>query len=290
MTFALATLVSAVVCGRTMGMAAAVLGAGAGTILSIVYPNPHSLGGPDIVSVTAYLLAAVGVVLVGDAVRRAFEDLDAQRARLAAVLEVARVGLWDMDLQRGVGVQSSTPFERSRPSATPKEYRRWWQWVHPDDRERVEATWRRALRDHTDFRAEYRLRLRDDSMHWVYGSGRFVYGADGEPVRALGAFYETTDLKRADEAERRLSLHAENSPLAIVEWDFDFCVTRWSADAERIFGWTAEEVLGKRVDAFPLVYEDDVAKVDDVMRSMSDGTATRTVSLNRNRRKDGRVI
>ena len=290
MTFALATLVSAVVCGRTMGMAAALLGAGAGTILSVAYPSPHRLGGPDVVSVSAYLLAAVGIVLVGDAVRRAFEDLETQRARLAAVLEVARVGYWDMDLRRGVGVQSSTPFERPRPAAAPAEFRRWWQWVHPDDRERVEAAWRRALQDHTDFRAEYRLRLRDDSMHWVYGAGRFVYGPDGEPVRALGAFYETTDLKRADEAERRLSLHAENSPLAIIEWDFDYCVTRWSADAERIFGWTAEEVLGKRVDAFPILYEGDAAKVDQVMRSMNDGTATRTVSLNRNRRKDGRVI
>jgi PAS domain S-box-containing protein len=291
MTFALATLVSAAVCGRTMGMLAALLGAGAGTVLSVAYGvSPHPLGGPDVVSVSAYLLAAVGIVLVGNAVRKAFVDLERQRARLAAVLEVGRVGYWDMDLRTGVGVQSSTPFERPRPSTAPMEYRRWWQWVHPDDRERVEAEWRRALRDHTDFRAEYRLQLRDDSMHWVYSSGRFVYGPDGEPARALGAFYETTDLKRADDAERLLSLHAENSPLAIIEWDFDFRVTRWSADAEGIFGWTAEEVLGTRFDAFPLVYEGDVAKVDEVLRSMSDGTATRNVSLNRNRRKDGRVI
>jgi PAS domain S-box-containing protein len=293
MTFALATLVSTVVGARTMGMLAAVLGAAAGTALSVTYGmSLHPLGGPDIVSVAAYLLAAGGIVLVGDAVRTAFLDLEAERARLAAVLEVGRVGYWDMDLRSGVGVQSSTPFERPGPgpSATPMEFRQWREWVHPDDRERVEAEWRRALRERTDFRAEYRLRLRDDSMHWVYGSGRFVYEPDGTPARALGAFYETTDLKRADEAERLLSFHAENSPLAIVEWGVDYRVTRWSADAERIFGWTADEVLGKRFDAFPLVYEDDVAKVDDVLRSMNDGTATRNVSLNRNRRKDGRVI
>ena len=40
----------------------------------------------------------------------------------------------------------------------------------------------------------------------------------------------------------------ENSPLAVIEWDSDFRVSRWSRSAERLFGWKAEEVLGKHVN------------------------------------------
>ena len=114
---------------------------------------------------------------------------------------------------------------------------------------------------------------------------------------AADAIHAAQLLQRAERARedaekaRLLSdLHADNSPLAIVEWDADYHVIRWSAEAERVFGWTAVEVLGKRIDECPLVFLDDVETVAEVMRHMDDGTALRNVSLNRNRRKDGSVI
>ncbi len=293
MTFAFATLVSTVFGGRGAGMLTAVLGAVAGTALSIETPgSAHPFGWPDQISVIAYLLAAASIVIVGDAVRTAFLDVEAERARLAAVLHVGRVGYWDVDLRSGKGVLSSSPHGGPGHGhlVAPTTITEWRTWVHPEDNTRVRAEWLRALRERTDFRGEYRLRLDDGAMHWVHGTGRFVYAADGTPVRALGAFYETTDLRRADEAERLLSLHADNSPLAIVEWDADYRVIRWSAEAERVFGWTADEVRGKRIDAFPIVYEEDVSAVEAVMRGMNHGTVTRNVSFNRNRRKDGRII
>src|SRR6185295_9403231 len=39
------------------------------------------------------------------------------------------------------------------------------------------------------------------------------------------------------EAHSRLSFHVENTPLAVIEWDSEFRVSRWSASAESIFGW-----------------------------------------------------
>uniref|UniRef100_A0ACD5H1J4 PAS domain-containing protein n=1 Tax=Desertifilum tharense IPPAS B-1220 TaxID=1781255 RepID=A0ACD5H1J4_9CYAN len=32
----------------------------------------------------------------------------------------------------------------------------------------------------------------------------------------------------------------------MVEWDAEFCVQRWSQQAEKIFGWTAEEAEGRQ--------------------------------------------
>jgi two-component system, chemotaxis family, CheB/CheR fusion protein len=47
----------------------------------------------------------------------------------------------------------------------------------------------------------------------------------------------------------------EKTPLAVIEWGPDLRICRWSAEAERVFGWTAEEVLGKRLDEFPWVHD-----------------------------------
>ncbi|MCK0207780.1 response regulator [Starkeya koreensis] len=47
----------------------------------------------------------------------------------------------------------------------------------------------------------------------------------------------------------RLKAHTDNSPLAIVEFDPDMRVRDWSKGAERLFGWSAGEMVGHRLDA-----------------------------------------
>ena len=75
---------------------------------------------------------------------------------------------------------------------------------------------------------------------------------------------EKIDLKRRSveeslrESEGRLKFHIENSPLAVIEWGHDFIVTKWSAEAERIFGWIKKEVVGMRIDELNMIFEEDI--------------------------------
>ena len=69
-----------------------------------------------------------------------------------------------------------------------------------------------------------------------------------------------------------------------------FRVTRWSREAEHIFGWSEEEILGKSISEMQWVYEDDVELVQQVSADMVNGERKRNVSYNRNYRKDGSVI
>lgn len=63
---------------------------------------------------------------------------------------------------------------------------------------------------------------------------------DPESRKVAIAFNDITQRKLAEESLRKseetLRLHAENSPLAIVEWDANFVVTRWAGTAEEMFG------------------------------------------------------
>ena len=109
------------------------------------------------------------------------------------------------------------------------------------------------------------------------------------------------DLKRAQEAlaveksELRhanwlLTSHFENTPLAVIEWDAAMNVKRWSLQAEKIFGWTAAEVIGKHFSDWRFVYEADIAQVNIVTDELRTMSASRASATNRNYRKDGRVI
>jgi PAS domain S-box-containing protein len=98
------------------------------------------------------------------------------------------------------------------------------------------------------------------------------------------------DYRATDDPYQRLTSHLENSPLAVVEWDSDFRVSRWSESAEALFGWKAEEVLGKHVNQWHFVFADDVDAVDTVTFRQREGVEVQGVLYNRNYRKDGSVI
>ena len=89
---------------------------------------------------------------------------------------------------------------------------------------------------------------------------------------------------------QHLDAHISNSPLAIVEFDATFCITRWSEEAQRLFGWTTDEVAGKAIADLRWVHEDDVDAIRQVTSDMIAGRRPRNTHANRNYRKDGSVV
>lgn len=92
-------------------------------------------------------------------------------------------------------------------------------------------------------------------------------------------------LKRS---EQRLLLHVRRTPMAVIEWDLDFVVTAWNPAAERIFGYSAEEVIGKGAMALivPEVGRSEMQKVTTELLSTGVGKQCTTVNIT----KDGRTI
>ena len=93
-------------------------------------------------------------------------------------------------------------------------------------------------------------------------------------------------------AHQRLSYHVENTPLAVIEWDKDLFIKRWSERAEEIFGWKASEALGKNMFGpdFPIIHKEDKQAVERIAAQLMKGTLDRNLSVNRNCTKNGKVI
>ncbi len=92
------------------------------------------------------------------------------------------------------------------------------------------------------------------------------------------------------DALQKLNFHFENSPLATIEWDREFRVARWSATAEKIFGWSATEVVGKRPNEWEFVVPEDVERIDRIMSRMIAGVEEQNVTINRNYRQNGTIV
>ncbi|MGL5062631.1 MAG: PAS domain-containing protein [Microcoleus sp.] len=96
---------------------------------------------------------------------------------------------------------------------------------------------------------------------------------------------KTQQLRRSNHL---LWLNAANSPLAMVGWDEDFRIIQWSKRAEQIFGWTTEEMMGKRFGDLGLVGEEDRESIGAIEAELAAGNST--TSIHRYYTKNGEVI
>jgi PAS domain S-box-containing protein len=140
---------------------------------------------------------------------------------------------------------------------------------------------------------EYSIVRKDGTMRSVILNARAFFDEHDRLLFTLGNVVDMTDKllaeKELNEAYRRLAYHIQNTPLGFVEWNSSFGVTEWSAESEKLFGWTREEVLGKKRDEWDLIHEGDRERVREEMTGMMAGNELRNVIRNRNCTKEGEV-
>jgi PAS domain S-box-containing protein len=87
-------------------------------------------------------------------------------------------------------------------------------------------------------------------------------------------------------SEERLRAIIEGSPVAIAEIDCDDLVRIWNPAAERMFGWLAEEVVGRPAPHVPIERTDELATFPRMVESGVPVTGVETVRA----RKDGSLV
>jgi PAS domain S-box-containing protein len=93
---------------------------------------------------------------------------------------------------------------------------------------------------------DYKFRRRDGQVLWALASVQPILDRDGRYVGTLGMFTDITDRRRAEEERARLAAIVESSSDAISSETLDGVVVSWNSSAERVYGWSREEIRGLR--------------------------------------------
>jgi PAS domain S-box-containing protein len=119
--------------------------------------------------------------------------------------------------------------------------------THPDDLE-ADLAQREKVRSGTlaSYSMEKRCIRKDGSFVWV---NLTVAGVrDGDKLEHFIFFIEDiTERGKAEEAQFRLGTIVESSDDAVVSKKLDGVITSWNAAATHIFGFTAEEAIGRSI-------------------------------------------
>ena len=125
--------------------------------------------------------------------------------------------------------------------------------VHPEDRPRVDMAAQAAMTaDGTgEYHCQYRVIRPDGQVRWVEATGRAqLSGNSGACARASassGTTLDVTDRKQAEETTGRLAAIVESSDDAIIAKTLEGIILSWNHGAEKLYGYSAEEAVGKSI-------------------------------------------
>lgn len=167
-------------------------------------------------------------------------------------IEGAGDGLWDWDLRNGKALFSKRWKELIgyAENEIDDHIDEWKIRLHPDDKEQAYL----ALKAHfagetTIYQTEFRLRCKEGGWKWFLSRGMVVSrGADDEPLRMIGTHTDITDRKAAEielnAAYRFQQSILDAAPYAIVAIRTDGIISHFGKGAERMLGYSENEVIG----------------------------------------------
>ena len=119
------------------------------------------------------------------------------------------------------------------------------------------------------------------------------YPIDGRNTRVVHIYNltDTVELKnRYKKTLEELVHHIDENPLAMVKFDNDFTILRWSKRSEEKFGYTEKEVLGKTPFEIQLFLEHEHELIREQIKKLTDGRVPKTRFNTIMKRKDGGLL
>jgi PAS domain S-box-containing protein len=204
-----------------------------------------------------------------EAVRQSAMQAKEAQSALKLALSASRIGVWSYNLATRMittdeqiaaifGIEAGTFGDR---------FEDYLDRVVGDDRETVLQSINTAIAARSDHEVEHAIVWPDGDIHYVNTRGKVLCDDDGRPVRMTGICVDITERKVAEMARLQLATIVESSDDGIISKTLDGVVLSWNQAAERIYGYSAEEMVGESVARLvPQDMTDEFAAITDRLR------------------------
>ncbi|HWQ48085.1 MAG TPA: PocR ligand-binding domain-containing protein [Methanosarcina sp.] len=178
----------------------------------------------------------------------AYESLMEEERRLSEAQRIAHIGNWDWNLVTNEIYWSDEMCSifGCVPQKVFHTHSEHLNFTHPEDRNYVDNAVKRALNEKS-FSIDHRIISADGEERIVHAQGEVVFDEKKSPIRLRGTIQDITDRKKVEEKIRIFADAVESSNDAIITASLDGNIISWNKMADHIYGYSAEEILGKNV-------------------------------------------
>lgn len=227
------------------------------------------------------------VQLRNEAINR---ELESSASRLRMAIETTNLGTWEYAPQSGTLYWSKECRDiYGIPEGEDPTFDTFSAHIYPADRDRVLAAIWQATDPAGDgeYDLSYRIiRFDNSETRWIKAHGN-VFFENGQAIRFIGTVLDIHELKEAEEKSAKLAAIVASSDDAIIGKTLEGVITSWNAGAEVIFGFGAEEMIGKSI--YELIPLDRHQEEPKILKQLKAGQRIQHFETKR-LTKDGRLI
>ena len=196
---------------------------------------------------------------------KAYSFLKESEESFAEAQKMAHIGNWNREILTGKSHWSDELYRifGLNPQESEANYALFLNYVHPDDRNKVDSAVKKALNGEL-FDINYKIILASGSEHIVHAKAEVVFDEKNIPIRMRGTVQDITDRKQMErallESEEKYRNIVETANEGIFLMDADFTITYANMRTAELMGYTLEEIIGRPVMNFIRDESKSVAK------------------------------
>ncbi|HET8689688.1 MAG TPA: PAS domain S-box protein, partial [Methanosarcina sp.] len=201
---------------------------------------------------------------------------------------MAHIGNWEWDIATDKAYWSEEMYRifGRDPQKLAPSYNEYLSYIHPDDRDYYDNAAKKAVKENL-FDIDYRIVLANGEERIVNLKSDFIFNDENIPIRVKGIIQDITESKKAEEKIQTLANAVESSNDAVITVSLDGIIASWNKGAEQVYGYSAEEILGKDVSILePVDLKEKIKQLNEKIKQGERIQNYKTFRL----RKDGKLI
>ena len=187
------------------------------------------------------------------------EKAEESEGKLKEAQRIAHLGNWELNIETNKLFWSDEIYRifDCEPHEFEATYESFIEFIHPDDREKVNSAYLKSLETKTEYQIEHRLITKKNQIKFVREKCLTTFNEQGKPLNSFGIVIDITEQKeleneliiakeQAEQSEEKFSKSFFNSPDSIILNRLDDGkIVTVNKGFVKIMGYEEAEVLGK---------------------------------------------